>query len=391
MTIRSGGAGGCPDPAGSRLPWPVAKAAANLEGNEPGRHEVQDIRTKSSLGLMTVLSLRGLGPVTALKVARAFDTFGEMLDAAPEAFKGVANEPGRRALTDRQGMVSALDKVRQEIENTHEIGARLVSVFDADYPERLARIPDRPLVLYVSGDLSVLDRSVACVGTREPNEFGATVAERVTGALADDGWTIVSGLARGVDRIVHETAIRHGVPTVAVIGSGIDTFAPQALQLIPIIEESGGAIVSEQPLGTQPDPSTLVRRNRIQTGASVATFVMQCRLESGTMHAVRYALHQGRPLYCPQVPERFATDPDNDGVTTMLRLTGPQLAEALVPAPSKNLREVLETGFGHRPIVKGIAGREAYPEILSELRSFLEPRDVNDVEFTGVGHPNGPA
>lgn len=338
---------------------------------------MQDIKTKDPLGLMSVLSLRGLGPVTAIKVANAFETFGEMLDAPPEAFKGVANEPARRALTDRQAMASAIDGVRREIHDTHDIGASILTVFDSEYPARLSGIPDRPLVLYVAGDLSILEKSVACIGTREPDEFGTVVADRMTSALAEAGWTIVSGLARGVDRVAHEAAIRAGCPTVAVIGSGIDTYAPQALEILPRIQDGGGAIISEQPLGTQPDPASLVRRNRIQTGVSAATFVMQCALEGGTMQAVRYALHQGRQIYCPQVPARFAGDKDNEGVSTLLRLTGREIAEVLVPAPSKNLREVLEGSFPDRPIAKGVAGRDAYPELFAELDGLLlSPRRV---------------
>lgn len=335
---------------------------------------MEDIETKSALGLMTMLALRGVGPATALKVANAFSTFGEMFVAPTEAFKGIANEPNRKLLTeDRAALKHAHDNVYDEIHRTWDVGARVVTMFDSEYPARLSGIKDQPLVLYYSGDLSVLDNAVACVGTREPTEFGAVAAERMTGALADEGYTIVSGLARGIDSIAHRASIEHGAPTVAVLGSGIDTYSSDAaINLVQEILERGGLVLTEQPLGRGSDPTTLIRRNRIQTGVSLATFVMQCNIPSGTMHAVRYSLHQGRPIYAPAVPERFRHDQANHGVTNLLRLTGPELAELLEPAPSKDLRRILEEDFRDRPVAHGIAGRDAYPALFSELAALRE-------------------
>jgi len=339
-----------------------------------GDRAVQDIETKTALGLMTMLNLRGVGPATALKVAGAFETFGEMFDAPPQAFKGLATEPNRKLLTeDRATLQWAHDRAREEIENTWDIGARVVTLFDRDYPARLSCIKDQPLVLYVSGDLSTLDRAVACVGTRNPTEFGMVAAERVTGALADQGYTIVSGLARGIDAVAHEAAIKHGAPTVAVIGSGIDKYSSQAaMDLLERILEAGGAVITEQPLGRESDPASLIKRNRIQTGVSLATFVMQCDIESGTMHTVRYSLHHRRPVYAPAVPAMFQGDPENDGVMKMLGLTGPELGEYLNPAPSKDLRRILEEEFGSGPVAKGISGRDAYPVLFAELERLRD-------------------
>ena len=333
---------------------------------------MREIRTGSALGLMSIMGLHGVGPATAFKLACAFRTFDEMLSAPAEAFKGVATEPNRKLLTNEIGALSrSVDTARAEIAKAEELGASVISLFDPEYPARLAGVQDRPLVLYVSGDLSILDRSVACVGTRNPSEFGEIVAGRMSCALAEAGWNIVSGLANGIDAIAHEAALRSGAKTVAVIGSGIDTYQSRSsIEMLERILEEGGAVLTEQPLGRRADPASLVRRNRIQTGVSVATFVMQCDLESGTMHTVRYALHQGRPVLAPMVPDRFASEPANQGTVTMLRFTGPELAEHLVPAPSKQLRKILEEEFADRPVARGIAGKDAYPEILRDLESW---------------------
>jgi DNA processing protein len=100
----------------------------------------------------------------------------------------MSNESNRKLLTeDRDALMRAHDSVYEEIQNTWDIGAKVVTMFDRDYPQRLVGIKDQPIVVYYSDDLSVLDTAVACVGTREPTEFGAVAAEQITGALAEEG------------------------------------------------------------------------------------------------------------------------------------------------------------------------------------------------------------
>lgn len=328
------------------------------------------VELRSARGIMTLLGVKGLGPVTAMKLADRFSTLGEAAEAGHEGLKGLATEPVRRLLADGgPALAEAVAKADDELGRAAEIGAVVLSVFDEAYPRRLKDIPDRPLVIYTSGDLSLLDRSVACVGSREPTRFGATVAERLATMLGEAGWTIVSGLARGIDAACHEAALACGAPTAAILGSGIDVYASDAaFSLASRIVDAGGLIVTEQPLGREADPASLIRRNRIQTGVSAATFFMQANMESGTMHSVRYALLQGRPVYAPGVPAAFAGEPLNHAAMCMTRMDPLQFGRAIDAKPA--VMEAIER-MGRSRIAIEVAGRDSYPEILAQLDALV--------------------
>ncbi len=172
----------------------------------------------------------------------------------------------------------------------------------AFYPPLLRVIPDPPGTLYVRGALSPRPY-VACVGTREPSPFGVEVTRRLVTALVARGYGIVSGLALGVDTVAHRAALAAGGHTVAVLAHGLDTVYPGVNRdLAEEILAAGGALVSEQPERTSPSPRTFVQRNRIQSGLSLATIVMQTDLAGGSMHTARFALVQDRLLFVPVPP-----------------------------------------------------------------------------------------
>jgi len=332
---------------------------------------MENIRLKTAQGILTLLGIKGLGPATALKLAGKFETMGQILNSSADDLKGLANEPIRRILTEGGPEVAAaVRRANDEIGRAEEIGATVISAFDDQYPRRLASVSDKPLVLYTSGDLSLLEKSVACVGTRNPTEFGSVVSRKVTSALGEFGWTIVSGLARGVDSICHNAALACDTPTAAVLGSGIDKYASNAAyELVTRIVEAGGIVVTEQPMGREADPSTLIRRNRIQTGVSAATVFMQADLESGTMHSVKYALLQGRPIYAPEVPAAFADEPLNRAASALTRMNPVDFGK-LINANAA-LEEALSR-LGRRTVATAITGREFYPIMISQLEDMLE-------------------
>lgn len=337
---------------------------------------MQDVVLKSARGLLAMLGVKGLGPVTAMKLASRFGTLGEASAAGYEGMKGLATDPVRRLIADGgQELAEAVAKADDELGRAADIGATVLSAFDEGYPRRLRECPDMPLVLYASGDLSLLERSVACVGTREPTRFGATVSERLATVLGEAGWTIVSGLARGVDAICHEAALACGAPTAAVLGSGMDVYSSDAaFSLASRIVEAGGIIITEQPLGREADPASLIRRNRIVTGVSAATFFMQGMMESGTMHSVRYALLQGRPVYAPGVPAAYADELLNHAAMCMARMDPLQFGQAIEakPAVMDAIRKL------NRPrIAIEIAGKDSYPEILAGLEGLVETAPVS--------------
>jgi len=333
---------------------------------------VLDIPLASSLGVMTLMSVKGVGGVTVEKAIARFATLGEVHAASPEACKGALNAAVAATLRDRAVLDAAWDAARRESDTAAAEGVALLTPFDAAYPERLRDAPDRPLVLYAAGDISTLDRSVACVGTRDPTPFGDIACRRIGAALAEAGWCIVSGLARGIDHAAHETALACGAPTVAVVASGLDAMGSERQRdLARRILDGGGALLSEQPFGREADSGTLVRRNRIQSGVSVATFVMQSRRDGGTMQTARYALTQGRPIYAPVPPGRHATEEASEGLLLLLEGDGPALAAAI--GAGKAFTQLATENWSGRPVASPVAGRDDYPRVLSEIEDLLQP------------------
>ena len=177
--------------------------------------------------------------------------------------------------------------------------AHLVTHGCAEYPERLKEIYDPPPVLWVRGDVGLLSRpSIAVVGTRHPSPYGSGVAEMLSRDLAVRRLLIVSGMARGIDSFAHRGALAARMPTLAVWGTGIDVVYPKEnKKLAEEILATGGAIVSELPMGTFPAPQNFPRRNRILSGLSVAVLVVEAAENSGTRVTARCAADQNRDLF----------------------------------------------------------------------------------------------
>lgn len=194
-------------------------------------------------------------------------------------------------------------KARQVAEDewarVREQGGTLVTLDSPEYPERLKEIYDPPPVLWLRGNASLLARpSLAVVGTRHPSPYGSGVAEMLARDLAVRRLLILSGMARGIDTCAHKGALAARMPTVAVWGTGIDVIYPKEnKKLAEEILATGGAIVSEVPMGTFPAPQNFPRRNRIISGLSIAVLVVEASENSGTRVTARCAAEQNRDLY----------------------------------------------------------------------------------------------
>ena len=244
-----------------------------------------------------------------------------------------------------------------------------------DYPGWLRAIPDRPPVVYVRGRLPPDLRCVACVGTRSPSAFGKAAAGGIVSYLAARGWSIVSGLALGVDTICHEAALRAGGHTVAVLAIGLNAVYPgQNAELAERILTSGGALLSEQPLGTPALPRHLVSRDRLQSGMSAATVVMQTDVVGGTMHTVRYALLQGRLLIAPVPKGTHADEPKSRGLVALTQKTGTDFARLLDARGA--YADLLSRKFADRPVAIPLANREDYATLLAALESAIDGADL---------------
>jgi DNA processing protein len=312
---------------------------------------------RSPAGLLALQSLPRVGPVTALAASLHASAMIRLLERHPVQLD------------------DAMTRAHESLEQYRDAGVDVLTFFDRRYPDRLRDLPDPPPLLYIRGDVGLLtrERLVAVVGTREPTRFGSTAATELTTALAEDGWAIVSGLAKGIDTISHETALATGAPTIAVMGGGLDRIYPaENKNLSARIVEAGGLLVSEQPFGAQPRPQNLIARDRLQSGLSVAVLVAQCGIQSGTMHTARFAAVQGRPLFCP-VPR--SDNGASDGLRVLLERPASELCAIL---PAWRNAKALCARLGLRPLGRPIQ-KSNVPDFINEISLAGEwPRLTRD-------------
>lgn len=205
----------------------------------------------------------------------------------------------------------------QQIEGLGKLKTSIVSFWDDEYPQLLKKIYDPPVLLYIKGKpLETAMDGVAVVGTRRVTEYGRTVTKRLSSGLAGKGITIVSGLARGVDTEAHKAAVEVGGKTIAVFGSGIDFIYPAENRKLADKILDHGSLISEFPLGTQPDAGNFPQRNRIISGLSHATVVIEAGHRSGAILTALNAVDQNRDLFA--APGRI-TDQQSKGCNRLIR------------------------------------------------------------------------
>lgn len=237
----------------------------------------------------------GLGSTSfALLIAR----FGSIASA----WEAPADEIGQTGLDAK--FVRAFERARREFDAAAELaaleraGVRALTWLDEEYPPLLREIPQSPPVLFVKGDAGPhFEQAVAVVGTRRVTPYGRRATEAFCATLASLGVAIVSGLARGVDAIAHETALAHGAPTVAVLASGLDRIYPRENERLARRICEHGCLVSEYPLGVPARPDYFPRRNRILSGLARATLVVEAGAGSGALHTANWAFEQGRDVF----------------------------------------------------------------------------------------------
>lgn len=246
--------------------------------------------------------IEGLGPVRVRALVEALGSPQAVLDAPAEAL-AQAERVGpelARAIVERR---AAADPAAEE-ERARRLGARIVAFPDPDYPAPLRKIHDPPLALYVRGTLTERDRhALAMVGTRQATHYGLGVADRFAYQLARVGFTVVSGLARGIDTAAHRGALKGGGRTIAVLGSALDQlYPPENAELADQVARQG-AVISEYAIGRPADRTTFPYRNRIVSGLAMGVLVVEAGLNSGALLTADVALEQGRSVFA--VPGRI--------------------------------------------------------------------------------------
>ncbi len=272
--------------------------------------------------LVALSQVTHIGPVRLGRLRERFGTLDLAWRADERELLGVLDERTCRAVLAARAKVDPASV----LERITGAGAQVVTVLDNAYPRILREIPGPPPVLYVRGSLQTEEEpTVAIVGTRRATSYGREATTRIASDLAAAGVTIVSGLAKGIDGYAHRAALDAGGRTIAVMASGVDlVYPPEHRQLAERIVESG-ALISDYPPGTKPDAPNFPARNRIISGLSLATVVVEAPTRSGALITVGFAADQGRDVYA--VPGSILSNA-SEGTNKLLRQGATPLTSA---------------------------------------------------------------
>ncbi len=252
-----------------------------------------------------LLALSFVPGVGNQRMRALLDHFNEPADAFKASFaelKSIPSIDSRTAaeITKYRPDNNGIDTILRRLDR---LGGRIISIKDPEYPESLKQIYDPPALLYTLGNMEQSDHdSIAIVGTRNPTEYGKKVTGEICTGLVQSGFTIVSGLARGIDTVAHTTTLQSGGRTIAVIGCGIDIIYPQDNIRISKQIQQTGAILSEYHIGTKPDAGNFPKRNRIISGMTLGTVIIESSPTGGAMITASYALDQNREIFAVPGP-----------------------------------------------------------------------------------------
>jgi DNA processing protein len=280
--------------------------------------------------LIELLQWPGIGQAKARAVLRAVDSVDQVLAHAALLFPAV----------DQRSREAAAGAAAGLVERCAELGIGAVALGEAGYPSRLCEISDAPPVLFVRGDPAGLQvPGAAVVGTRKASAAGLRSAAVIAAFLSDRGYSIVSGLALGIDAAAHTGALDAGGRTVAVLAHGLDRVSPLGnRELADRVLSNGGALVSEHPPGVPPHRAEYVRRNRIQSGMSDFSVIVETGETGGSIHQAKFTHQQGRPLLTV-IPstEESKRQFDQSGANHLVRSLG-----AIAVSGTRDLAVVLD-------------------------------------------------
>ncbi|MEW6193866.1 MAG: DNA-processing protein DprA [Bacteroidota bacterium] len=251
--------------------------------------------------LKLLLSVDGIGPQRILSLISYFKEpkfiFTSSI-AELSKIDGISRTLSQRILNPNSSFEQFLKKFESEQKSLEKINARIISYWDTNYPALLRRIYYPPILLYTLGEFTSQDQyAIAIVGTRQPTNYGKMQTELLTKQLVQRDLTIVSGLARGIDSIAHKSALKNNGRTIAVIGSGLDViYPPENKKLFEEIIQNG-IVITEYELGTKPDAQNFPRRNRIISGLSLGTLIVETKINGGAMQTAAYAIDQNREIF----------------------------------------------------------------------------------------------
>lgn len=289
-------------------------------------------RRKSSLALLNLKNvtkdtIRTIAPLIETTDINSSSDLEDLLDSEPTCV-------GRH---NKEQFLNAWESAERTLSRCNSFGIEIIGRWDVRFPKRLLLIQDCPTILFTRGNLDALNSqlSVAIIGTREPTSYGQGSAVRIAEFFSQAGASIVSGLARGCDTLAHKGCLRADGQTVAVLAHGLDqVYPPENAELACTIIERRGCLVSEYAPGTKPTGLAFVERDRLQSGLSDATIVIETGIKGGTLHTANYCLQQGRLLAAIMHPERYRSEEKAQGNKMLINKRG-----ALAISDRKDLEE----------------------------------------------------
>ena len=258
--------------------------------------------------------VKGIGPV---RLEKLLHYFGDIRTAWTARSYELEAAGLNKTLQNRMMEIRNRISLEDQLKSIQDMGIQVITWGDSDYPERLRQITQSPYILYIKGNLVPEDIwSVAIVGTRRFSQYGRQITENLAYTLSNNGITIISGLARGVDGIAHQVALNTGGRTIAVFGSGLDIIYPPEHRDLASKISKNGALISDYPLTTPPDGSNFPPRNRIISGLAKAIIIIEAGERSGALITATFAAEQGREVFA--VPGKI-TAPLSKGTNLLIK------------------------------------------------------------------------
>ncbi|MBK9119982.1 MAG: DNA-protecting protein DprA [Phycisphaerales bacterium] len=325
----------------------------------------------------------GIGPLTFGRLLIQFgdaERAGAATASELQLVPGIGPGKAENILRARDNAV-----VEQELEAAEQHGVRIVCRADADYPPGLRQIPDAPIVLFVKGELRPTDAiAVAIVGSRRCTLYGSEQARRFGELLAGAGFTVVSGLARGIDAFAHHGAVDAGGRSVAVMGRGLDAIYPPENAALAAKLLDHGAWISELPIAASVRAENFPGRNRIIAGMTLGTIVIEAGHRSGALITARFASEYNREVFA--VPGRVQ-DPMSMGTNALIRDSGAKLVTCLEDV----LAELGDVGVHMRPVLDLPESTYSAARAARSGRSTDITPSRMDEKTTGTDAPAGAA
>lgn len=332
--------------------------------------------------LLTLSTVPGIGSTRLINLLSHFKDSHLVIKASAKELVHVAGIEKKTALNvvnffRDSGADHAKRFVDEQLSRLNKAEARVITYWDKEFPPNLKNTYDPPAYLFIRGKLKENDRySVALVGTRTASEYGRQMAEKLAHDFAKFGITTVSGLARGIDTVAHAATLKGGGRTIGVVGSGVDVmYPPENKDLAERIIDNG-AIISEFNMGAKPDASNFPRRNRIVSGISLGTVIVETAVEGGAMITASLAFDQNREVFA--VPG-MVSDRRTSGSNLLIKQEKAILVESV-----EDVIEVLASQL--KPIIKSPDGKkkQAPPQLSIFEQRLYEAMDDTPIHIDAL-------